>query len=108
MALSCVENARRQAEALAPQSSEAYLLSNVVETALAKALVLAAESRRWDVVLGGLGRALCVPWQPSNIFGHFTRFHRLVERTPTLACARGRGGMLQRDNWQRTIVVAIR
>ena len=31
-------------------SSEAYELSNVVETALAKALVLAAEAKRWDVV----------------------------------------------------------
>jgi hypothetical protein len=30
--------------------SEAYELSNVVETALAKALVLAAEAKRWDVV----------------------------------------------------------
>jgi hypothetical protein len=28
----------------------AYELSNVVETALAKALVLAAEAKRWDVV----------------------------------------------------------
>jgi hypothetical protein len=27
------------------------VLSNVVETALARALVLAAEARRWDVVL---------------------------------------------------------
>jgi hypothetical protein len=33
------------------ESSEAYELSNVVETALAKALVLAAEARRWDVVM---------------------------------------------------------
>ena len=33
------------------ESSEAYELSNVVETALAKALVLAAEAKRWDVVL---------------------------------------------------------
>jgi hypothetical protein len=33
------------------ESSEAYELSNVVETALAKALVLAAESERWDVVV---------------------------------------------------------
>ncbi len=32
------------------ESSEAYELSNVVETALAKALVLAAEAKRWDVV----------------------------------------------------------
>jgi len=32
------------------ESSEGYELSNVVETALAKALVLAAEARRWDVV----------------------------------------------------------
>lgn len=29
---------------------DAYELSNVVETALAKALVLAAEAKRWDVV----------------------------------------------------------
>lgn len=28
-----------------------YELSNVVETALAKALVLAAEAKRWDVVV---------------------------------------------------------
>ena len=33
------------------ESSEAYELSNVVETALAKALVLAAEARRWDIVV---------------------------------------------------------
>jgi hypothetical protein len=32
------------------ESSEAYELSNVVETGLAKALVLAAEAKRWDVV----------------------------------------------------------
>ena len=32
------------------ESSEAYELSNVVETALARALVLAAEAKRWDVV----------------------------------------------------------
>jgi hypothetical protein len=32
-------------------SSEAYELSNVVETALARALVLAAEAKRWDVVI---------------------------------------------------------
>src|SRR4051794_37464490 len=33
------------------ESSAAYELSNVVETALAKALVLAAEAKRWDVVV---------------------------------------------------------
>ena len=33
------------------ESSEGYELSNVVETALAKALVLAAEAKRWDVVV---------------------------------------------------------
>jgi len=33
------------------ESSEAYELSNVVETALARALVLAAEAERWDVVI---------------------------------------------------------
>jgi hypothetical protein len=32
------------------ESSEAYELSNVVETALAKALSLAAEAKQWDVV----------------------------------------------------------
>ncbi|MEO7037813.1 MAG: hypothetical protein ABI548_27855 [Polyangiaceae bacterium] len=32
-------------------SSEAYDLVGVVETALARALVLAAEARRWDVVV---------------------------------------------------------
>jgi hypothetical protein len=32
------------------ESSEVYQPSNVVETALARALVLAAEARRWDVV----------------------------------------------------------
>ena len=32
------------------ESSEGYELSNVVETALARALVLAAEAKRWDVV----------------------------------------------------------
>jgi hypothetical protein len=38
------------ARGVVTESSEAYELSNVVETALAKALVLAAEARRWDVV----------------------------------------------------------
>jgi hypothetical protein len=33
------------------ESSDAYELSNVVETALARALVLAAEAGRWDVVV---------------------------------------------------------
>jgi hypothetical protein len=33
------------------EASEAYELSDVVETALARALVLAAEAKRWDVVL---------------------------------------------------------
>jgi hypothetical protein len=33
------------------ESSQAYELSNVVETALVKALVLAAEAKRWDVVV---------------------------------------------------------
>jgi hypothetical protein len=33
------------------ESSEGYELSNVVETALARALVLAAEAGRWDVVM---------------------------------------------------------
>ena len=32
------------------ESSEAYELSDVVEPALAKALVLAAKAKRWDVV----------------------------------------------------------
>ena len=32
------------------ESSEAYELSNVVETALARALLLAAEAARWDIV----------------------------------------------------------
>ena len=32
------------------ESSEAYELLNVVETALARALVLAAEAKRWNVV----------------------------------------------------------
>lgn len=33
------------------ESSEAYDLTRVVETALARALVLAAEAKRWDVVV---------------------------------------------------------
>jgi hypothetical protein len=33
------------------ESSEPYELSNVVETALARALVLAAEAKGWDVVM---------------------------------------------------------
>jgi hypothetical protein len=33
------------------ESSEAYALSDVVETALARALVLAADAKRWDVVV---------------------------------------------------------
>ena len=32
------------------QPSDAYDLSGVVETALARALILAAEAQRWDVV----------------------------------------------------------
>jgi hypothetical protein len=32
------------------ESSEAYELSNVVETALAKALLFAAQGERWDIV----------------------------------------------------------
>jgi hypothetical protein len=32
------------------ESSEAYALSNVVETALARAWLLAAETERWDIV----------------------------------------------------------
>ena len=51
------------------ESSEAYQLSTVVETALAKALLLAAEAGRWDLVgkidaeLEGrrMGRAACEP-----------------------------------------------
>jgi hypothetical protein len=39
------------ARGVVKQSSEGYELSNVVETALARALVLAAEARRWDVVV---------------------------------------------------------
>ena len=39
------------ARGVVTQSSEAYELSNVVETALARALVLAAEAGRWDVVM---------------------------------------------------------
>ena len=38
------------ARGVVTQSSEAYELANVVETALAKALVLAAEAKRWDVI----------------------------------------------------------
>jgi len=48
---------RTQPLQLAPQQRlyffpelQAYELSNVVETALARALVLAAEAKRWDVV----------------------------------------------------------
>jgi hypothetical protein len=33
------------------ESSEEYELTNVVETALARALVLAADAKRWDVVM---------------------------------------------------------
>ena len=33
------------------ESSESYELSNVVERALARGLVLAAEAERWDVVV---------------------------------------------------------
>ena len=51
------------------ESSEAYELSNVVETALTRALLLAAEAGRWDLVgkiaaeLEGrrMGRAACEP-----------------------------------------------
>lgn len=53
------------------KSSDAYELSNVVETALAKALVLAAEAKRWDVVmaiaeeLGCRGRSHSTSVAPS-------------------------------------------
>ena len=50
------------------ESSKAYELSNVVETALAKALILAAEAKRWDVVVriaNELGRR--VRTQPANL-----------------------------------------
>jgi hypothetical protein len=39
------------ARGVVTESSEAYEVSNVVETALARALVLAAEAKRWDVVM---------------------------------------------------------
>jgi hypothetical protein len=39
------------ARGVVTESSEAYELSNVVETALARALVLAAEAKRWDIVM---------------------------------------------------------
>jgi hypothetical protein len=39
------------ARGVVTESSDAYELSNVVETALARALVLAAEAKRWDVVM---------------------------------------------------------
>ena len=38
------------ARGVVTESSEAYELSNVVETALAKALLLAAEGGRWEIV----------------------------------------------------------
>ena len=38
------------AHGVVTESSEAYELSNVVETALARALLLAAEAARWDIV----------------------------------------------------------
>ena len=50
------------------ESSDDYALSNVVETALAKALVLAAEAKRWDVVMQIAeeleGRRLGMPQAP--------------------------------------------
>ena len=49
--------------------SEAYELSNVVETALAKALVLAAEAGRWDGVVQiaeELGRRGGAPTTPAR------------------------------------------
>jgi hypothetical protein len=55
------------------QSSEAYELSNVVETALAKALVLAAEAGRWDVVVQiaeELRRRGSVPTTPARSAHH--------------------------------------
>lgn len=51
------------------ESSEAYELSDVVETALAKALVLAATAKRWDVVMqiaGELARRRATPVDASN------------------------------------------
>jgi hypothetical protein len=54
------------------ESSDAYELSNVVETVLARALVLAAEAKRWDVVmqiadeLRRLGSAQPTSFAPSE------------------------------------------
>jgi hypothetical protein len=59
------------------ESSEAYELSNVVETALARALVLAAEAKRWDVVLQIAteleGRRLVALGKPSRVPGSSAR-----------------------------------
>ena len=79
------------------ESSEAYELSNVVETALARALVLAAEAKRWDVVLQIAGelhrrpsgaRRGCSLVDPGSHAGSKAEIvHHLID-TPT----RQRGG----------------
>ena len=54
-------------------SSDAYELSNVVETPLARALVLAAEAKRWDVVVQIVteleGRRLVASGKPTRVPG---------------------------------------
>jgi len=65
------------------ESSEAYELSNVVETALAKALVLAAEAKRWDVVLeisGELQRRRTAQRPPSAVPAKPSRARRRWRR----------------------------
>jgi len=51
------------------ESPEGYELSNMVETALARTLVFAAEAKRWDVVVRiaeELGRLSEADWGARN------------------------------------------
>jgi len=54
---------------------DAYELSNVVETALARALTLAAEAKRWDMV---------------------SLIARELQRRDVIGCARADGGRCER------------
>jgi len=69
-------------------SSEAYELSNVVETALARALVLAAEAKRWDVVVQ-IGEELRRRGSAQTTAGASSDDRRRHRATPHVAGAPG-------------------
>jgi hypothetical protein len=63
------------------ESSQEYELSDVVETALARALVLAAEAKRWDVVILIAEELRRRGNGPSNVGFHDGRGTRAVTFT---------------------------